>query len=48
VQDANDEAGYTMVRECEDWTVNGSKVGFQCNIAPKKALLKACPWFAKH
>lgn len=46
--DEHDEASYAMVRECEDWSVNGAKVGFQCNVAPQKALLKACPWFKKH
>jgi len=46
--DANDEASYKMVRECADWTVNGTRVGFQCNYADKKELNKACPWFYKH
>jgi hypothetical protein len=37
-----------MIRECEDWSVNGAVVGFKCNVAPQKSLLKSCPWFAKH
>lgn len=45
--DESDEASYAMVRECEDWKASGVTVGFQCNIAPKKTLLKQCPWFAK-
>jgi hypothetical protein len=43
-----DEASFAMIRECEDWIVNGATVGFKCNIAPEKKLLKACPWFARH
>jgi len=46
--DPNDEASFALVRECEDWKVNGATVGFQCQIAPKKALIDKCPWFAKH
>lgn len=46
--DANDEASYTMIRECEDWKENGATVGFHCNVAPQKTLLKKCPWFSKH
>jgi hypothetical protein len=46
--DPNDEASFALVRECEDWTVNGAKVGFQCDIKPKKELIKKCPWFARH
>ncbi|MBS2012042.1 MAG: hypothetical protein JST00_04095 [Deltaproteobacteria bacterium] len=46
--DPNDEASYAMVRECNDWKVNGATVGFECQIAPKKELLQKCPWFSKH
>jgi hypothetical protein len=46
--DPDDEASYAMIRECEDWSVNGAVVGFKCNVAPQKSLLKSCPWFAKH
>jgi len=46
--DPNDEASYKIVRECADWTVNGSKVGFQCNYQNKKDVNKACPWFKSH
>lgn len=43
--DPNDEASYKMVRDCEDWNVNGATVGFQCKYADKKVLNQACPWF---
>ena len=46
--DPNDEASFKMVRECEDWKVNETRVGFQCSYQSKKALNKACPWFARH
>ena len=46
--DPHDEGSFTSIRECEDWTVNGAVVGFQCNVAPQKTLIKKCPWFAKH
>lgn len=46
--DPNDEASYKLVRECSDWTVNGTRVGFQCNYQNKKELNKKCPWFFKH
>ncbi len=45
--DPDDEASFTMVRECEDWQVNGAKVGFRCNYVPEKKLVEACPWFAR-
>jgi hypothetical protein len=45
--DPNDEASYKMVRECNDWNVNGTRVGFQCNYSNKKELNKKCPWFMK-
>ena len=47
VQDPNDEASFAMVRECEDWSVNGSKVGFQCKYTPEKKLIDKCPWFRR-
>ncbi len=43
--DKNDEASYKMVRQCSDWSVNGTRVGFQCNYSDKKELNKKCPWF---
>lgn len=46
--DPNDEASYKIVRECNDWNVNGAKVGFQCNYVGKKDLAKKCPWFERH
>ncbi len=43
--DPNDEASTKVVRDCADWTVNGVRVGFQCNYTDKKELNKKCPWF---
>ncbi len=48
VKDENDEASFATIRECEDSKENGVTVGFECQIAPKKELLKKCPWFAPH
>lgn len=45
--DPNDEASYKVTRECADWTVNGARVGFQCNYQKRKDLTKKCPWFKK-
>lgn len=45
--DPNDEAPYAMVRECDDRSVNGSRVGFQCKQIPDKALVDKCPWFKR-
>jgi hypothetical protein len=36
------------VQECEPIVVNGVEEGFKCNRIPQKALLKKCPWFARH
>ena len=46
--DPNDEASYKMVRDCADWNVNGTRVGFQCKYTDKKELNKKCPWFVKN
>ena len=46
--DPNDEASFTLLRECEDWEVSGAKVGFQCSMKPEKGLLAKCPWFQRH
>lgn len=46
--DPNDEASFKMVRECGDWNVNGTRVGFQCSYTSKKELNKKCPWFQRH
>jgi hypothetical protein len=48
VVDPNDEASFTMLRECEEWEVNGAKVGFQCSMKPEKGLLAKCPWFRRY
>lgn len=45
--DPNDEASFKMIRDCADWNVNGTRVGFQCSYVDKKALNKKCPWFVK-
>jgi hypothetical protein len=45
--DPNDEASYKMVRDCSDWNVNGTRVGFQCKYTDKVELNKKCPWFKK-
>jgi hypothetical protein len=34
-----------MVRDCADWNVNGTRVGFQCKYSDKHELNKKCPWF---
>lgn len=47
VADPSDDASYAMVRECDDWVVNGSRVGFQCRYVPEKALVDKCPWFRR-
>jgi hypothetical protein len=45
--DPNDEASYAMVRECDDWVVNGTRVGFQCKYVPDDKLVEKCPWFRR-
>jgi hypothetical protein len=47
VRDPDDEASYAMVRECDDWNVNGARVGFQCRYVPEKKLIDKCPWFRR-
>jgi len=47
IPDPNDEASYAMVRECDDWSVNGTRVGFQCKYSPEKNLVDKCPWFRR-
>ncbi|MBX3206157.1 MAG: hypothetical protein KF764_13890 [Labilithrix sp.] len=47
VHDPNDEASYALVRECSDWSVNGSRVGFQCKYIPEQNLVDKCPWFKR-
>jgi len=46
--DPADEASFTVLRECEDWRVNGAKVGFQCDLQAEKKLVQQCPWFRRH
>ena len=43
--DPNDEASYKMIRDCSDWNVNGTRVGFTCKYSEKTELNKKCPWF---
>lgn len=45
--DPNDEASFTVVRDCEDWTVAGTKSGFRCFYLDKHKLNEACPWFRR-
>lgn len=45
--DASDEASFSQIRECSEWRVNGAVVGFECRVAPRKELVRACPWFAR-
>jgi hypothetical protein len=47
VVDPSDEASYALVRECQDFNVNGARVGFECSFEPKKELLQRCPWFRR-
>jgi hypothetical protein len=47
VADPSDEASYALVRDCRDWTVNETRVGFQCDYEPRAELLKKCPWFRR-
>jgi hypothetical protein len=47
IPDPADEASYAMVRECDDWLVNGQKVGFQCRYIPEQKLVDQCPWFRR-
>ncbi len=47
VVDPADEASFAMVRECSDWEVNGTRVGFQCKYQPEKKLIEKCPWFRR-
>jgi hypothetical protein len=46
--DPSDEASYALIRECGDFNVNGTRVGFDCTLAPKSELLERCPWFRRH
>lgn len=47
IEDPEDEASFAMVRECDDWHVNGARVGFQCKYTPEKKLTDKCPWFKR-
>lgn len=47
IPDPNDEASFIVMRDCEDWTVSGTKVGFRCFYLDKHKLNKACPWFRR-
>ncbi len=46
--DPDDQSSFDTVQECEPIIVNGVQEGFVCNRIPQKALLKKCPWFARH
>jgi hypothetical protein len=45
--DRRDEDSFKMVRQCSDWDVNGTRVGFNCEYANKSVLEKTCPWFRR-
>jgi hypothetical protein len=45
--DADDEASFSIVRDCEDWKVHGASVGFRCKYLGKEKLNAACPWFRR-
>lgn len=47
IPDPSDEASFAMVRECDDWSVNGTRVGFQCKYTPERKLIDKCPWFKR-
>lgn len=47
IPDPDDEASFAMVRECSDWEVNGTRVGFECKYQPEKKLIEKCPWFRR-
>lgn len=46
--DPNDEASFALLRDCEDFRVNGAKVGFSCDLKAEKSLTDKCPWFRRH
>ncbi len=45
--DPEDEASFSIIRDCEDWKVHGSSVGFRCKYLGKEKLNAACPWFRR-
>ena len=45
--DRRDEDSFKTIRQCADWDVNGTSVGFNCKYADKDALVKQCPWFKR-
>ena len=46
--DPDDNSSFDTVQECEPIVSNGVNEGFICSRIPNKALLKKCPWFARH
>jgi hypothetical protein len=45
--DPEDEASFSIVRDCEDWKVHNASVGFRCKYIGKDKLNAACPWFRR-
>jgi hypothetical protein len=45
--DAEDEASFSIIRDCEDWKVHNASVGFRCKYLGKETLNAACPWFRR-
>jgi hypothetical protein len=45
--DPEDEASFSIIRDCEDWKVHGASVGFRCKYLGKETLNAACPWFRR-
>jgi hypothetical protein len=42
-----DEASFSIVRDCEDWKVHEASVGFRCKYIGKEKLNAVCPWFRR-
>ena len=45
--DPDDEASFSIVRDCEEWKVHNAVVGFRCKYLGKEKLNAACPWFRR-
>jgi hypothetical protein len=45
--DPEDEASFSIIRDCEDWKVHDASVGFRCRYLGKEKLNATCPWFRR-
>jgi hypothetical protein len=45
--DPDDEASFSIVRDCEEWNVHDAPVGFRCRYLGKEKLNATCPWFRR-